>query len=476
MDLAGRRVVVMGLGRFGGGVGATRFLVQRGASVLVTDLLPERELAQSLAQLEDLPPDRLRFRLGGHDEADFASADLVVVNPAVKPRTNPYIEAATRAGVPLTTEVRLLIEHLPNRQRTIGVTGTAGKSTTTAMIGHVLRKIAEGEEPAPPRPNQRLVPPRFSDTRSAHPPDTAPSPPPSPPFHVWVGGNLGGSLLPVVDQIQPDDWVVLELSSFMLEYLRPARWSPHVAVVTNLMPNHLDWHGSLDAYAAAKRVILDHQSARDVALLGPLVSDWVSRARTFVLSDRPPTLPLLIPGEHNQFNANAALNACEAALPDRAWRDPDKLVADFPGLTHRLQFVAERDGVRCFNDSKSTTPEAAMLAIRSFEPGTVHVILGGYDKGSDLTPLARLAAETCAGIYTIGATGDAIADAAEQSPGSTAKVMRCGTLERAVEAALNRAAAGEVVLLSPGCASWDQFTNYEQRGEQFTELMNCLST
>jgi len=427
-DLAGRRVVVMGLGRFGGGAGVARFCAEQGADVLVTDPLDEAALAESIAKLADLPID---YRLGEHREADFRGADLVVVNPAVDRRSNRYIDAAVDAGVRLTSEIRMLVERLPNRDRTIGVTGTAGKSTTVAMIQHIL--------------------------------DHAPG------ITAWLGGNIGGSLLADLPRIGKDDWVALELSSFMLEDLAGIEWSPRVAVVTNLSPNPLDRHGTMDAYIAAKQAILRHQTAGDVAILGPTVADWPTRGRTIVV-DQPFAGDLLVPGRHNRMNAAMALRACESAIG----HPRQSAIASFRGLPHRLRFVVERDGVRFFNDSKSTTPESAMLAIDSFPPRTVHVILGGYDKQADLTELAHHAAEHGLGIYTIGDTGEAIADAADklvELEGRHCRVERCETLDRAVNAARRLAKNGEVILLSPGCASWDQFTNYQQRGERFVEMV-----
>ncbi len=439
MSLHGKRVVVMGLGRFGGGVGVSRFLVSRGAKVLVTDTAPPDQLRASLAQLADLPID---YRLGEHRIEDFTAADLVVVNPAVDPRQNIYLRAAAEAGVPTTSEIRLLTSHLPNRNHTIGITGSAGKSTVTAMIGHILQ----------------------------HARDTVGSPSPG---RVFVGGNLGGSLLPHLDTITPDDWVVLELSSFMLEGLAVDRWSPHIAVLTNLAPNHLDRHGSMEAYARAKQAIFDHQQAQDMAILGPIDSPWIQPhvSRTVRL-DHPaagtpvPDLPL--PGEHNRLNAQLAVEATAAAGIDRA--TAAAALATFHGLPHRLQLVAERGDVRYFNDSKATTPDAAMLAIAGFPPGTVHVILGGYDKGSDLTAIAQLARRHCRCIYTIGATGDRIAALAAAAPGD-AEILPCHTLDNAVRATADRIHAGDVVLLSPGCASYDQFDNYESRGHAFTQAV-----
>lgn len=447
-DLTSRRVLVMGLGRFGGGVGVTHFLVGRGARVTVTDLMPAEKLARSIEQIRGLP---VELRLGEHRVRDFQEADLIVVNPAVDLRDNVFLRAAAEAGVPTTTEIRLLAAALPNRLRTIGVTGSAGKSTTTAMIGHVLRKTL-GED------------------------------------RVHVGGNLGGSLLGGIESIREDDWVVLELSSFMLEGLETDRWSPHLAVVTNLTPNHLDRHGSMEAYAAIKQAIVRHQESGDAALLGPGVADWPLQTGVWrhVIDYRHYGLPLLVPGTHNQFNAALALAAARRVLGDA---DHAAAVADFPGLPHRLQFVAERAEVRYYNDSKATTPEATRLALESFPPGIVHVILGGHDKGSDLTSVAQFAAVHCRAIYTIGKTGDAIADAAEitrreESPArpascggitwpasDQAEVIRCGTLENTMHAMISRLRQGDVVLLSTACASWDQFENYEQRGSRFAELV-----
>ncbi len=458
MDLTGQRVTVMGLGRFGGGVGVARYLVKQGADVLVTDLLKREELADSLAKLDGLPID---FRLGEHNVSDFTTCDLLVANPAVKP-DNRFLRAATAAGIPITSEIRLLVEALPNRLRTIGVTGTAGKSTTTAMIGHILRKFYP-QPPALPGDQSKATAPR-----------------------VYVGGNIGGSLLDKLDEIGPDDWIVLELSSFMLHGLRENKhasrgrgWSPHIAVVTNISPNHLDWHGTFDAYLADKQVILDYQDPEhDKAVLGPSLHNQLDhqvcdmRFREEADESANPPIDLLLPGRHNQLNATLACDTCECAGMD--WIESAQTLADFPGLPHRLQFVDEHNGVRFYNDSKCTTPEAAKLAIDSFDPNTVHIILGGYDKGSDLKPLAEYTAKQCAGIYTIGATGDTIENAANDASPNAA-VVGCDDLELAVREAVSRAKPGEVVLLSPACASWDQFDNYEQRGDRFIALVKELT-
>lgn len=490
-EFAGRRAVVMGLGRFGGGVGVTRFLCGRGADVLVTDLEPAEKLGQSIAELRDLIDDgRVSLRLGGHNISDFTTCDLVVVNPAVKPG-NRFVRAAQAAGIEVTTEMRLLVQRLPNRLRTIGVTGSAGKSTVTAMIGHVLGKVfgdlgVGGSELGQGKQAPKSQPPNPNSPK------------------VWVGGNIGVSLLPVIDQIGKDDWVVLELSSFMLERLKKDEhfegWSPHIAVITNISPNHLDWHGSMEAYVDAKQEIIRRVDSPARVVMGPGVKGQLHlhEARRLSYADWPEEtldkLDLPVPGSHNQTNAYMAVHAVTMAIRG----EPSELaahLADFPGLPHRLQLVAEHNGVRYFNDSKCTTPEAAMLAIQAFgdENGVrnrlIHLVLGGKDKGSDMKPLAGFAAQKCKAVYTIGALGDTIAELCEGArpaeagrpescggvswPDASAQVVRCGELETAVAEVVKRVRPGDVVLLSPACASWDQFENYEQRGQRFIDLVSA---
>jgi UDP-N-acetylmuramoylalanine--D-glutamate ligase len=451
-DYQGQRVTVMGLGRFGGGVGVTRFLSDHGGDVLVTDTLPPEELKASIDAIAGLPG--VSLRLGEHNISDFTTPDLVVVNPAVKPG-NRFVRAAEAAGVPITSEIRLLVKHLPDRRKTIGITGTAGKSTVTAMLGHVLKKVLGGQ----------------GTQGSSGEADSG--------GRVHVGGNLGGSLLPRVESIQPEDWVVLELSSFMLEGLREDRWSPHIAVITNISPNHLDWHGSMEDYIAAKQVILDFQKDidGDFAIGGggthTIFEEKIDIARADLASSDDelrvsPPLDLLLPGHHNQVNARLAFKAVDAALGMTPGHNFG-LLNDFPGLPHRLQHVGTINGVTCINDSKSTTPDATRLALESFPDRPARLMCGGYDKGSDLTPLIEAASEKAAAVYTIGATGPAITDAGNKR-GQT-PFFNCEQLQSAVQRAIHDARPGDVLLLSPGCASWDQFENYEQRGERLIELL-----
>jgi UDP-N-acetylmuramoylalanine--D-glutamate ligase len=428
-DLRDKRVTVAGLGRFGGQIAAARWLVMHGAQVLVTDQASPEKLADSAGQLGDLP---IQFRLGEHREEDFTGSDLIVASPAIPP-SSKFLQLARSAGVPITTEIRLFIERCP--ATIIGVTGTKGKSTTTAMLGEILRRR----------------------------------------FTTWVGGNIGHSLLHDLDRIARSHLVVLELSSFMLEYLREMSWSPHVAVVTMVAADHLDWHGSHAAYVAAKSNIVRFQRPDDIAVLneedpGSMAFASLTAARVvrFGTEGRRP-LEIMVPGRHNQSNAQAAFTAAYELGVGRD--DAEEALRQFRGLPHRLQLVHEENGVRWFNDSIATIPEAAIAALESFPPKRVLQVVGGYDKGLPITSMCNALLERAKAVLCIGATGNKLAETMSRAGGpGAAAVYRCGDLPTAMRLARQTAAPGDVILLSPGFASYDQFPNFEHRGESFAKL------
>ncbi len=425
-DLRRKRVTVAGLGRFGGNIAASRWLVEQGARVTITDMATAEKLADSIKQLDGLP---ITWRLGEHREEDFTDADVVVASPAI-PTTNAHLQAATKAGVPVTTEIRLVVERCP--ATVVGVTGTKGKSTTTALLGKML------------------------ETRHT----------------TWVGGNIGGSLLFDLPKMKRSDVVLLELSSYMLEHLGALKWSPHVALVTMITADHLEWHGSFEKYVRAKANVLAYQKPTDYVVMPEdnrpaLTMADLSQGRLvmFGLKGRR-RFELALPGEHNQLNAQGAFAA--AQVMGVTWDEAQRAVRDFPGLPHRLQLVHERDGVRYVNDSIATIPEAAVQGLDSFARDTVIQIVGGYDKHLDMSLMTNALAERAKAVLTIGDLG---AELAKQTRGAGAtSVHECGNLETAMARAKELAESGDVVLLSTGCASYDQFTNFEQRGDTFARL------
>ena len=431
VNFNGQHVTVMGLGHFGGGSAAACWLAAQGALVTVTDQADERMLAASLSSLAGQPIRAVR--LGGHREEDFRSADLVVVNPAVRPR-NPFVELAIRSGAQITTEIELFMEACPARM--IGVTGSNGKSTTAAMTAAILR--AQGRR-------------------------------------TWLGGNLGGSLLEHLSEIFSDDWIVLELSSFQLWRLGDNARIPEVAIVTNCTPNHLDWHPDLTHYVTAKQRILTGQRPKDLAVLNtfdPGVATWKPLVRGQLLQPlEPDDVPALrVPGSHNRVNAACAGAAargigCSAEAIRRG-------LGAFGGLAQRLELIAVLGDRRFYNDSSATTPESTIEALNALDE-PIWILAGGSDKGVDFGPLARAIVARALGATFFGAMGPRLhALVAGLAPHFHAASVT--TMSDALDACWRNSQPGEAILLSPGCASHDQFTNYRQRGKLFMDLVRQL--
>lgn len=464
-EIEDRKVTVMGLGLFGGGAGAARFLVDRGARVTVTDLREADILAESLGLLEGLP---VRFVLGEHREEDFTGADLVVANPAVPP-DSPYLRAAARARVPVETEISLTFRFLPTPY-IVGITGSNGKTTTSHLVHEMVKACGR---------------------------------------RSWLGGNMGGSLLTDLRQIGRDDVVVLELSSFQLETMGRAGLGPRVAVITNITPNHLDRHGTFEAYVQAKKQILRQAegavfNAADPVTLS-LAEDARSVRRIFFSAAEPldrgifleagrivhrhhgekrelaDAGDVVLPGIFNVENIMAALAAVSLILErDEVPNEAVRAGAAFAGVPHRLETVAEKGGVRYINDSIATTPESTVAAVDALG-GEIALIAGGYDKGIPLDALAARIRESVRAVFLIGETAGLLEEAIHRAgkgagDGATGapEVVRAGVLEEAVRLSAARAEEGWTVLLSPAFASYDQFVHFGERGKVFRKCVGAL--
>lgn len=431
MELRGKHVTLMGLGRFGGGIGAAKFLSAQGAIVTVTDLASAEQLGDSVNQLSGLD---LTFHLGRHVDSDFSSADVVVHSPAVPP-DNRYLELARQSGASITSEIELFFERC--RSPIVGITGTAGKSTTTAMLAKILSD--------------------HLDRR------------------VWMGGNIGVSLLAKLDEIAAADIVVLELSSFQLENLERIERAPHLAAVTNVAENHLDRHGDMSAYLAAKSRIVQLQREGDHAWLpiDPLLDSWDGAGEIHRMDwdSLGNGMELRVPGRHNRSNGAVALTL--AVHLGVAEADIRSSLLAFAGLPHRLEYVGSHGGVEFFNDSKSTTPQSTILALQAFDAPVV-AIVGGYDKKSEMGPMCVELAARAKTVVCMGQTGDSIArEIAEADSGPSKPLIETASnMTEATAIAVRGATAGDVVLLSPGCASYGLFTNFEERGQCFRECVN----
>ncbi|MHB8301535.1 MAG: UDP-N-acetylmuramoyl-L-alanine--D-glutamate ligase [Acidobacteriaceae bacterium] len=449
MELKGKKILVVGLGK--SGVASAIFLRGQGAQVTVSEVRSLEELARELPALLDAG---VMVEAGGHGLLTFRRQDWIVVSPGV-PLSTPELVQARSFGTPIIGELELAARFL--RGHILAITGSNGKTTTTALCGEILR--ASG-------------------------------------LPTQVGGNIGVPVISQVSASRDDGWNVLEVSSFQLE--TTVDFHPRIAVMLNLTPDHLDRHGSMENYAAAKERIFANQTAADFLVLNaedaktqhPAASAhskvfWFSDRRpvrqgTFVYQDTivwradenaalEPILPLseiALKGAHNVENVLAAV--CAAKLAGVAAEAVRKAVGEFRAVEHRLEFVARIAGVDFYNDSKATNVDATMKAIASF-PGGIHLILGGKDKDSDYTLLGPLLEQRVRAVYTIGTAAAKI----ERQIAGTVPIFSSHTLERAIEAAASRAVSGDVVLLAPACSSFDQFENYEHRGNCFKQLVRA---
>jgi len=447
IDLQGKRVLVVGLARTG--VVTSLFSAGYGASVTATDEKPESALGESAARLRAAG---VKLEVGGHNPATFLEQDLIVLSPGV-PANLPPLNLAREHGIPVWSEIEVAWRFL--RGKVVGITGSNGKTTTTSLVAHILK--ASG-------------------------------------IHTLVGGNIGVPLLALVESSTHSSVTVVEISSFQLETI--AEFRPDIGVLLNLTPDHLDRHASFDEYARAKMRMFENQLDRDAAVLNaddPEVTRrmptrphvyWFSRQKRvacgafvrdgeIVFRAEGSEVPLVhrdeitLRGEHNVENVLAACSAAYLAGADPAGIASG--IKTFRAVEHRLEPVAEIRGVAFYNDSKATNVDATLKAIEAF-PGPLIVILGGKDKGAPYTPLRGPLHERARLAILIGAAAGKI----ESELAGAVSLVDAGTLDRAVEIAMESAQPGDTVLLAPACSSFDQFENYEQRGRIFKELVARL--
>jgi UDP-N-acetylmuramoylalanine--D-glutamate ligase len=449
LEIRNKRVLVVGLGK--SGVASAQFLQERGARVTVSDAKAEDELRGDIRTLLD---QGIGVETGGHGERTFRQQDLIVVSPGV-PSNVPQLAQARAMGIAVIGEIELASRFL--KGHIVAITGSNGKTTTTALTGDV---IGWGG------------------------------------YESQVGGNIGTPAISLVAEATDDTYTVLEVSSFQLETIQS--FHPEIAVVLNVTPDHLDRHGSFEAYLAAKKRIFENQASGDYAVLnaddeqaakmGQGIQSqvrWFSRKKevargAFVRDGRivhrddagehevMPVSDIGLKGAHNLENVLAAV--CVGMMIPCEPHRIRSAVKEFKAVEHRLEYVTSINGVAFYNDSKATNVDATIKALESF-PGNIHVILGGKDKGSPYTVLNPLLEDRVKRVYTIGAAAGKI----EAEIAGAAEVISAGTLEVAVRRAFEAASPGDIVLLAPACASFDQFDNYEHRGRVFKDLVQALA-
>ncbi len=455
----GQRIIILGAARQG--LALARFLAAQGAQVILNDQRPVEVLLAATDALAGLP---LRTVFGGHPLNLLDEVDLVCLSGGI-PLTLPIVQEAQRRNLPLSNDSQIFLENVPCP--VVGITGSAGKTTTTTLVGRMAEAAA------------------------------------LPPRRAWIGGNIGRPLIGMVAEMHPEDIAILELSSFQLEQMTI---SPQVAAVLNITPNHLDRHGTMEAYTAAKARILAYQTGQNVAVLGRedpgawslrsmvrgalvsfgvdapargdsgtfLAGDMLCLQSGDLLTELMPRDLIELRGRHNLLNILAACAVGHAAgFPVDAMR---AAVQGFRGVPHRLELVRVWNGATWYNDSIATAPERTIAAIRSFSEPLV-LLLGGRDKNLPWGDLAALVRERVDHLVVFGDAAEKIAAAVGQ-PRDGARpysIARAANLHEAIQAAAAVAGPGDVVLLSPGGTSYDEFTDFEQRGERYRQWLNDLS-
>lgn len=442
-NLAGLKVLVVGLGRFGGGVGVARWLVEQGAQVTITDRARPETLSESVQTLQDLD---ISFDLGGHDPKHLDSTDLAIINPAVNKSRSSLFQAIAKRAIPWTTEINLFCERCP--ARVLAITGSYGKSTTATMLADALQAGSDNT----------------NDRR------------------IHLGGNIGVSLLPDLPSIRPTDEVVLELSSAQLEDLPRIDWAPPVAVLTNVHPHHLDRYHSYEQYIETKLNIIGRTAGAGTLIVGQL-DDETQELLAKRVGDTNHTVihadaqkgndKVNVHGTHNQANAACAMAVIRHL--DLSAESARKAISSFRGLPHRLECVRTLNGVTYINDSKSTAPANTITAIESCE-GPIIAVVGGQDKQDDFSKCAASLASSCRMVLCAGDSAHRFARSVRNATGTSPHptIQELPDLESAIRCAFEAANSGDIVLFSPGAPSFDRYVNFEQRGLAFVRAVENL--
>lgn len=449
-DIKDKKVLVVGIAR--SGIAVAKFLVEKGCRVVLTD---KKSLAELADTLQEIPAGSVEIIAGQYPEVAPGSYDVLVVSPGV-PLTIPPIQQASELGLPVLSELELA--YLYARSPIIAITGTNGKTTTTTLIGEIFKKAG---------------------------------------IRTYVGGNIGLPLVLEVEKYGPEDVIVAEVSSFQLECIE--KFKPKVSILLNFTPDHLDRHGTMANYIAAKARVYENQAPGDYTILNydnPGVAALGTKTRgkviffsrqhkleegifvengNIILKLGTTTLmvcgtkDVFIKGAHNLENALAAVAA--AAVMGVPAEVIGRTLRDFRGVAHRLELVAEIDGVKYVNDSKGTNPDASIKALEAYDEPIV-LLAGGRNKGSDFTEFAQKVKEKVRTLVILGECKAEIKDAVSKT-GFTA-IYDAEDFDDAVRIAARMSEAGQIVLLSPACASWDMFKDFEERGERFKEVVSGL--
>jgi len=446
MEIAGKKVLVIGLGKTG--IAAARFLAGRGARIVAVDRKPTADLSEAQSQLRGIA-----WSPGTYGPESLDGVSLVVPSPGVPP-ADPILREAVRLGIPILSELEVAFRFL--KPPAVAITGTNGKTTVTTLIGNILKKAGK---------------------------------------KTFVGGNIGAPLAGYVGGPQEDDYAVIEVSSFQLQWIE--RFHPRIAVHLNTTCDHADYHGSFEEYRRVKDRIFANQEAGDLAILNgdePWPEERIRPIRATIRyfssshavrdgmfldagdmilarpgapEERYPRSLVRIPGLHNLENVMAAILACRACgCPPEA---VSRAIAEFTGIAHRIEYAATKNGIAFYDDSKGTNVDAVRRALQTFDQPIV-LLLGGRDKEGDFEALASVIRERVKHLILFGEARNRI----EERLGDTVPTEKIPSLGPAIEAAYRRASEGDVVLLSPGCASFDEFTDYKARGRFFKEVVGRL--